>query len=106
MQGEFRWKPFNVVLVQSLFKLKGFSGAPLLNTNEKKGCLYQVVGINSITLVCGSGYPSVYTRVSAYLDWIENIVWFDGNGTIAETPTTQPPPVQSGMANRTFVKSK
>lgn len=85
---------------------KGFSGAPLLNTKEKKSCLYEIYGLNSISLVCGSGYPSVYSQVSAFLDWIENIVWLNGTGTVPEIPITHPSTTKSPKADRPFVKSE
>jgi secreted trypsin-like serine protease len=48
------------------------SGGPLqMIVNEQ----YRVVGVTSFGMFCGSGLPSVYTRVSFYLDWIESIVW-------------------------------
>lgn len=36
---------------------------------------HQVVGILSFGGVCGSKDPRVYTKVSSYLHWIEQIVW-------------------------------
>lgn len=59
--------------------MKGFGGAPLINTIGKPSCLYEVIGLTSLGLGCGNRNPGVFTRVSAYLDWIENIVWSGGN---------------------------
>lgn len=39
---------------------------------------YSIVGIVSLGAQCGSRFPSIYTRVDYYLNWIEAIVW--GNG--------------------------
>lgn len=36
---------------------------------------HYVFGITSFGRACGTGAPGVYTRVTAYLDWIESIVW-------------------------------
>lgn len=54
---------------------QGDSGGPLIyeNKHNKKNYL---VGLTSFGLGCGSQFfPSVYTRVSNYIEWIENIVW-------------------------------
>jgi secreted trypsin-like serine protease len=36
---------------------------------------FYIVGITSFGISCQSKLPSFYTRVSHYLDWIEEIVW-------------------------------
>uniref|UniRef100_A0A6P7FH46 Serine protease snake-like n=1 Tax=Diabrotica virgifera virgifera TaxID=50390 RepID=A0A6P7FH46_DIAVI len=58
---------------------EGDSGGPLQVKNSKKysyGTGYRIVGITSFGKACGiTRSPSVYTRVSYYLDWIERIVW-------------------------------
>lgn len=51
---------------------QGDSGGPLL---MKDASTWYAVGITSLGQGCASGPPSVYTRVSTYLDWIERIVW-------------------------------
>lgn len=51
---------------------QGDSGGPLL---MQDGLLGYVVGITSLGQGCASGPPSVYTRVSSFVDWIEGIVW-------------------------------
>lgn len=53
---------------------KGDSGSAMhVMGNDKR---YHAVGVVSFGMTtCGSKFPSVYTRVSQYIDWIENIVW-------------------------------
>lgn len=52
------------------------SGGPLQIISSDNKCVYEILGITSFGSACGiSGAPSVYTRVAAYLDWIENKVW-------------------------------
>uniref|UniRef100_A0A8W7NS14 Peptidase S1 domain-containing protein n=1 Tax=Anopheles atroparvus TaxID=41427 RepID=A0A8W7NS14_ANOAO len=54
----------------------GDSGGPLqIYSSEMGSCTVQVVGITSFGFTCGSSTPGVYTRVSEYLDWIEDVVW-------------------------------
>ncbi|XP_017106429.2 trypsin-1-like [Drosophila bipectinata] len=54
---------------------QGDSGGPLLMT---RGFLTYVAGITSHGQGCASGPPTVYTRVSSFLDWIEGHVWPQG----------------------------
>lgn len=59
---------------------QGDSGGPLqvYNTDSKNlSCMYNVVGVISFGKACGlaTNIPAVYTRVSYYIKWIENIVW-------------------------------
>ncbi|KAG8234529.1 hypothetical protein J437_LFUL011105 [Ladona fulva] len=54
---------------------QGDGGAPLHSflMNE---CTYEVWGVTSFGSVCGDPKkPSVYTKVFAYISWIEDIVW-------------------------------
>lgn len=53
---------------------QGDSGGPL-QIQETGRTIFTVVGITLFGMGCGSKYPGVYTRVSSYVDWIENIVW-------------------------------
>ncbi|XP_018562095.1 serine protease persephone [Anoplophora glabripennis] len=58
---------------------EGDSGGPLqvyYNDNEVK-CMYSVVGVTSFGKACGlaKNTPGVYTRVSSYIKWIEDVVW-------------------------------
>ncbi|KAL5276111.1 CLIPC6 family protein [Megaselia abdita] len=50
----------------------GDSGGPLQRLDE--GVSY-IVGITSIGAKCGGSLPALYTRVTQYIEWIENIVW-------------------------------
>lgn len=52
---------------------QGDSGGPLQAFTGVDG-QYRLIGITSFGRACGV-YPGVYTRISQYLDWIENIVW-------------------------------
>ncbi|XP_072949116.1 serine protease persephone-like isoform X2 [Epargyreus clarus] len=56
---------------------QGDSGGPLQAITARDGH-YRVIGVTSFGRGCGSTVPGVYTQVSAYLDWIEGIVWPNG----------------------------
>lgn len=51
---------------------QGDSGGPLIMEFGKTS---YVVGVTSFGLGCAGEPPSIYTRVSSYIDWIEKIVW-------------------------------
>lgn len=53
---------------------EGDSGGPL-QVLPAYSTTPKVVGIVSFGVACGSPYPSIYTRVAHYLDWIESNVW-------------------------------
>jgi len=48
------------------------TGGPFFYENDGK---FYVFGVISFGVSCGTPFPSVYTRVSYYLPWIERIVW-------------------------------
>ncbi|KAH8382490.1 hypothetical protein KR009_003894, partial [Drosophila setifemur] len=53
----------------------GDSGGPLLEYHKDYPCMYNVIGITSAGLSCGSpGIPGIYTRVFPYLDWIVQVL--------------------------------
>uniref|UniRef100_A0A8D8FEU3 Serine protease snake n=2 Tax=Culex pipiens TaxID=7175 RepID=A0A8D8FEU3_CULPI len=54
---------------------QGDSGGPLQITKQENHCVFYVIGVTSFGQTCGSTVPAIYTRVAAYLDWIEPIVW-------------------------------
>lgn len=56
----------------SLFHFQGDSGSPLACRLD--GIEY-VVGLVSFGHGCASNNPSVYTRVSQYIGWVEENVW-------------------------------
>lgn len=53
----------------------GDSGGPLMKDVDEK--IWELVGLVSFGIECGRNEPSVYARVSYYLDWIETKVWPD-----------------------------
>lgn len=54
---------------------QGDGGAPLIYYDKQEMTTF-LTGTSSFGLGCGiSGFPSVYTRVSSYIGWIESIVW-------------------------------
>ncbi|NP_001166061.1 serine protease 142 precursor [Nasonia vitripennis] len=54
---------------------QGDSGGPLVVYSENEECMYDIIGVTSFGKLCGSVAPGVYSRVYAYLAWIESIVW-------------------------------
>lgn len=63
---------------------QGDSGGPLQVFDFRKK-LHVVMGATSAGMGCGGGLPALYTRVSSYLDWIENIVWPKSKNTRENT---------------------
>lgn len=58
---------------------QGDSGGPLQYYSHKK-FLHIIFGITSFGKSCGNANsPGVYTRVSAYVPWIESVVWSHQN---------------------------
>jgi secreted trypsin-like serine protease len=53
---------------------QGDSGGPL-QAKPTASNVYKVLGIVSTGFGCGGSKPGLYTRVSGYIDWIEEIVW-------------------------------
>ncbi|XP_026273534.1 uncharacterized protein LOC113203189 isoform X1 [Frankliniella occidentalis] len=57
---------------------QGDSGGPLqmrANPKDTETCIYRIIGVVSFGPPCGLGKPGIYTRVAAYVPWIERIVW-------------------------------
>ncbi|XP_044252710.1 serine protease persephone-like isoform X1 [Tribolium madens] len=52
---------------------QGDSGGPLQTQGNRS--LWTIVGVTSYGIGCGSRYPGIYTRISSYVDWIEERVW-------------------------------
>ncbi|XP_011160046.2 serine protease snake [Solenopsis invicta] len=45
----------------------------IIHSNSK--CVFQIIGVTSFDEGCAMGIPGVYTRVSHYIQWIEENVW-------------------------------
>lgn len=52
---------------------QGDSGGPLQLRQQQQQPY--VVGVTSFGRGCATGTPGVYTRVGAFVDWIESVVW-------------------------------
>lgn len=52
------------------------SGGPLQTTIGNQ-CVFNIIGLTSYgsTFCGGKNSPGIYTRVSSYIDWIEEKVW-------------------------------
>lgn len=61
-----------------LIDFQGDSGGPLQiheGDSDEADSIATVVGIVSFSVTCGSTFPSVYTRIASYREWIESVVW-------------------------------
>ncbi|XP_055307789.1 serine protease persephone-like [Sitodiplosis mosellana] len=54
----------------------GDSGGPVQHFKNHR--LSTVIGVVSFGFGCGTGMPSISTRVAYYLDWIESVIWPNG----------------------------
>lgn len=60
-------------VLKSADTCQGDSGGPIQMIKDEQ---YFIVGITSFGKGCGSpGIPGIYTRVSLFIDWIEERVW-------------------------------
>ncbi|CAO1337935.1 unnamed protein product [Diamesa hyperborea] len=55
---------------------QGDSGGPIQIKQPDNH--HYIVGVTSFGAACGSEFPGIYTRVSEYLDFIEDTVWPEG----------------------------
>ncbi|KAL9696144.1 hypothetical protein quinque_015429 [Culex quinquefasciatus] len=70
---------------EATFTWAGIVGGPLQTVNTRS-CMYTLVGVMRLIYPARfetvEPYTNVYSRVTAYLDWIEHVVW--GNETVPE----------------------
>ncbi|KAJ8714711.1 hypothetical protein PYW07_002936 [Mythimna separata] len=69
---------------------QGDSGGPLQVKIPlpigSQGTMHYVLGVTSFGVGCAlPGLPGVYTKVSSFIDWIEEVVWPGQNGTAPVT---------------------
>uniref|UniRef100_A0A1I8P9N3 Peptidase S1 domain-containing protein n=1 Tax=Stomoxys calcitrans TaxID=35570 RepID=A0A1I8P9N3_STOCA len=57
---------------------QGDSGGPLNLVVDESYYNYRVVGVVSSGFGCASSTPGLYTRVAAFLDFVEQVVWPNG----------------------------
>lgn len=60
------------IIFDVIHNLKGDSGGPLQKLH--KNGLYKIYGLTSFGQNCGSNAPAIYTRIAAYIEWIESHV--------------------------------
>ncbi|XP_014277134.1 anionic trypsin-2 [Halyomorpha halys] len=55
----------------------GDSGGPIQIHHSQYKCMYTLIGVTSFGANCSldTNFPGVYTKVSDYLEWIEDNVW-------------------------------
>uniref|UniRef100_A0A1I8NHA4 Peptidase S1 domain-containing protein n=1 Tax=Musca domestica TaxID=7370 RepID=A0A1I8NHA4_MUSDO len=58
---------------------QGDSGGPLVLVVDESLKSYKIVGVVSAGFGCANTTPGLYTRVAAFLDYIEQIVWPNGS---------------------------
>lgn len=63
------------VLYDEAFKFILFRGGPLQVSHRDARCVYDIVAVIASGFDDCGPHPSLNTRVSPYLDWIESIVW-------------------------------
>ncbi|XP_032307916.1 serine protease Hayan isoform X1 [Drosophila ananassae] len=56
---------------------QGDSGGPLIQELNITDSIYNIQGVISAGIGCASATPGLYSRVAAFLDYIEGIVWPD-----------------------------
>ena len=64
--------------VQRFDTCQGDSGGPMIMRVPKENSWLNsdyVVGLTSLGAACGGTTPSIYTKVSEYIDWIENVLF-------------------------------
>lgn len=59
----------------------GDSGGPIFIYDYETG-VSTIVGVTSFGVGCGTAYPSVYTRIASFVDWIEKYVWPENENLI------------------------
>uniref|UniRef100_A0A182IWH0 Uncharacterized protein n=1 Tax=Anopheles atroparvus TaxID=41427 RepID=A0A182IWH0_ANOAO len=63
-------------IVEGRDTCQGDSGGPLQTVTSPHSCMYHVVGITSTGGACGiANSKAIYTKVSYYLEWLEDNVW-------------------------------
>lgn len=62
-------------LLHAFYVLQMVVGSALQNKDKDAICMYNIHGLVSLGNGCDSNAPIVYTRISAYIGWIESIVW-------------------------------
>lgn len=73
---------------------QGDSGGPLHLLADDAHCTHTLVGVTAFGKFCGyAKSPGVYTRVSFFVPWIEDVVWA---GEAPEEAPGEAPPVSVG----------
>uniref|UniRef100_A0A336LGC1 CSON005046 protein n=1 Tax=Culicoides sonorensis TaxID=179676 RepID=A0A336LGC1_CULSO len=55
-------------------QFQGDSGGPLQTVHKDVYCSYLQIGMTSVGVECGHGYPGIYTNILEYMDWVKEII--------------------------------
>ena len=65
---------YNIVTMYAIYMVQGDSGGPLVCREGDHWILYGIVSWGSRYGCAAANGPTVYARVSAYLDWISKTI--------------------------------